>query len=159
MVEEFRDDLLKTGKISNIRWWGLPSREFSIEVSPDDLIRYKLTINDISQAIRNSNLNLSSGSVLTDQEEILIRTYNKKYEAVDLEGIEVISSIDGRKILLKDICSVQEQWPENRFYSEYNGRRSVGFNVMYNNNEDVVEIVEIAENLAREYEQKYAGTC
>ncbi|MCH7773593.1 MAG: efflux RND transporter permease subunit [Bacteroidetes bacterium] len=157
VVEEFRDDLLKTGKISNIMWWGLPAREFSIEVSPDNLIRYKLTINDISQAIRNSNLNLSSGSVLTDQEEILIRTYNKKYEAVDLEGIEVISSIDGRKILLKDICSVQEQWPENRFYSEYNGRRSVGFNVMYNNNEDVVEIVEIAENLAREYEQKYAG--
>ena len=157
VVEEFRDDLLKTGKISNIRWWGLPVREISIEVSPNDLIRYKLTINDISQAIRNSNLNLSSGSVLTDQEEILIRTYNKKYEAVDLEMIEVISSIDGRKILLKDICSVQEQWPENRFYSEYNGRRSVGFNVMYNNNEDVVEIVEIAENLAREYEQKYAG--
>jgi multidrug efflux pump subunit AcrB len=157
VVEEFRDDLLKTGKISNIMWWGLPVREFSIEVSPNDLIRYKLTINDISEAIRNSNLNLSSGSVLTDQEEILIRTYNKKYEAIDLEGIEVISSIDGRKILLKDICSVQEQWPENRFYSEYNGRRSVGFNVMYNNNEDVVEIVEIAENLAREYEQKYAG--
>ena len=157
IVEDFRDDLIKTGKISNIFWWGIPDREFSIEVSPDDLIRYNLTINDISQAIRNSNLNLSSGSVLTDQEEILIRTYNKKYEAIDLEGIEVLSSIDGRKILLKDICTVREQWPENRLYSEYNGRRSVGFNVMYNNNEDVVEIVEISLNMAREYEEKYAG--
>jgi len=157
IVEEFRDDLLRTGKISNIFWWGIPDRELSIEISPDDLIRYKLTIDDIAQAIRNSNLNLSSGSVLTNQQEILIRTYNKKYEAIDLEGIEVISSIDGRKILLKDICTVQEQWPENRFYAEYNGRRSVGFNVMYSNSEDVVEIVEIAENMAKEYEQKYSG--
>ncbi len=157
IVEEFRDDLLRTGKISNVFWWGIPDREFSIEISPDDLLRYKLTINEISQAIRNSNLNLSSGSVLTNQEEILIRTYNKKYEAIDLEEIEVISSIDGRKILLKDVCTIQEQWPENRFYAEYNGRRSVGFNVMYSNSEDVVEIVEIAENLAAEYEQKYAG--
>jgi multidrug efflux pump subunit AcrB len=157
IVEEFRDDLLRTGKISNVFWWGIPNREFSIEISPDDLLRYKLTINEISQAIRNSNLNLSSGSVLTDQEEILIRTYNKKYEAIDFEEIEVISSIDGRKILLKDICIIQEQWPENRFYAEYNGRRSVGFNVMYSNSEDVVEIVEIAENLAAEYEQRYAG--
>ena len=157
IVEEFRDDLLRTGKISNVFWWGIPDREFSIEISPDDLLRYKLTINEISQAIRNSNLNLSSGSVLTDQEEILIRTYNKKYEAIDFEGIEVISSIDGRKILLKDICTIQEQWPENRFYAEYNGRRSVGFNVMYSNSEDVVEIVKIAEDLAAEYEQRYAG--
>lgn len=157
IVEEFRDDLLKTGKMSNIWWWGIPDREFSIEISPEDLIRYKLTISDIAQAIRNSNLNLSSGSVLTEQEEILIRTYEKKYEAIDFENIEVISAIDGRKILLSDICTVQEQWPENRMYSEYNGRRSVGFNIFYNNNEDVVEIVEIAEKMAEEYEQKYAG--
>lgn len=157
IVEEFRDDLLKTGKISNIRMWGIPEREFSIEISPENLIRYKLTIQDISQAIRNSSLNISSGSVLTDQEEILIRSYNKKYQAKELENIEVISSVNGQKIKLDDICTVQEQWPENRFYSEYNGRRSVGFNVMYNNNEDVVEVVDITEKLAKEYEVKYAG--
>jgi multidrug efflux pump subunit AcrB len=151
IVEEFRDELLATGKMSNIWWWGIPTREFSIEISPEDLIRYKLTIADIAMAIRNSNLNLSSGSVLTEQEEILIRTYEKKYEAVDFEGIEIISSIDGRKIYLSDICTIREQWPENRMYSEYNGRRSVGFNIFYNNNEDVVEIVEIAEKMAEEY--------
>src|SRR5690606_36889443 len=86
IVEEFRDDLLRTGKVSNVMTWGLPTREISVEVSPENLRRYKITIDDISRAIRNSNLNLSSGSVLTDQEEILIRTYNKKYEAFDLEG-------------------------------------------------------------------------
>jgi multidrug efflux pump subunit AcrB len=157
IVEEFRDDLYKTGKMSNIWWWGIPEREFSIEISPEDLIRYKLTVNDIAVAIRNASLNLSSGSVLTDQEEILIRTYEKKYEAIDFETIEVVSSIDGRKILLRDICTVVEQWPENRLYSEYNGKKSVGFNVFYNNNEDVVEIVETVEAKMEEYQQKYAG--
>lgn len=157
IVEEFRDDLLRTGKISNITMWGLPAREFSIEVSPEDLIRYKLTIDDIAQAVRNSNLNISSGSVVTDEQEILIRSYNKKYEAEQLKDIEIVSSIDGKKIHLSDICNVKEQWPENWFYSEYNGRQSVGFNVMYNNNEDVIEIDEIVEKMAAEYEQKYAG--
>jgi multidrug efflux pump subunit AcrB len=157
IVEEFRDDLLRTGKISSINMWGTPAREFSIEVTPENLIRYKLTINDISQAIRNSNLNISSGSVLTDQEEILIRSYNKRYQAVDLESVQVISGIDGQKVSLADICTVQEQWPENRFYSEYNGRKSIGFNVMYNNNEDVIEIDRITTELAEKYEEKYSG--
>ncbi len=157
IVEEFRDDLYKTGKMSNIWWWGIPEREFSIEISPDDLIRYKITVSDIANAVRNASLNLSSGSVLTDQEEILIRTYEKKYEAIDFETIEVVSSIDGRKILLRDICTVVEQWPENRLYSEYNGKKSVGFNVFYNNNEDVVEIVETVEAKMDEYQQKYSG--
>ncbi len=157
IVEEFRDDLLATGKISEVRWWGLPPREIVIEVAPEDLRRYKLTTGDLSQAIRNSNLNISSGSVLTDQEEILIRSYNRKYEANEFEDIEVVSAIDGTRIRLADIATVREQWPENLLYSEYNGVRSVGFNVMYNNNEDVIEVTRITDELARQYEAKYAG--
>ncbi|MEE8336087.1 MAG: efflux RND transporter permease subunit, partial [Candidatus Neomarinimicrobiota bacterium] len=157
IIDEFRDDLMKTGKISNTRMWGMPNREISIEISPLNLERYKLTINEIAQAVRNANLNISSGSVLTRQEEILIRSYGKKYFAKDFENIEIVSEIDGRKIKLSDICTIKEQWPENRFYSEFNGKRSVSFNVMYNNNEDVVEIVEITEKIAEKYNQKYAG--
>jgi multidrug efflux pump subunit AcrB len=157
IVEEFRDDLLATGKISEVRWWGLPPREIVIEVAPENLRRYKLTTGDLSQAIRSSNLNISSGSVLTDQEEILIRSYNRKYEANEFEGIEVVSAIDGTRIRLADIATVREQWPENLLYSEYNGVRSVGFNVMYNNNEDVIEVTRITDELSRQYEAKYAG--
>lgn len=157
VIDEFRDDLMRTGKISNTMVWGLPEREISIEISPRDLERYKLTINDIASAVRNSNLNISSGSVLTAQEKILIRSYGKKYNSLEFEDIEIISGIDGTKIRLIDICTVKEQWPENRFYSEFNGRRSVSFNVMYNNNEDVVEIVEITEKIAKQYNEKYAG--
>ncbi|MGD8700685.1 MAG: efflux RND transporter permease subunit, partial [Gemmatimonadales bacterium] len=157
IVEDFRDDLLATGKISEVRWWGLPPREISIEIAPEDLRRYRLTIGDISQAVRNSNLNISSGSVVTGQEEILIRSYNRKYEANEFENIEIVSTIDGTRIRLVDIATIREQWPENQLYSEYNGRRSVGFNVMYNNNEDVIEVTRITEDLAREYEARYAG--
>jgi len=157
IIEQFRDDLLATGKVSEVRWWGLPPREITIEVSPENLQRYKLTIGDIANAVRNSNLNISSGSVLTDQEEILIRSYNRKYEAVDFESIEVVSSIDGTRISLADIAEVEEKWPENMFYAEYNGRVSVGFHVMYNNNEDVLEVTEVTDNVIREYEAKYAG--
>ncbi len=157
IVEEFRDALLQTGKISRTIIWGLPSREIVVEIPPENLQKYKLTVNDIANAIRNTNLNISSGSVLTEQEEIYIRSYEKKYQAHELENIEITSSIDGRKIMLSDICRIQEQWPDNIMYSEFNGERSVSFNVMYNNNEDVVEIVEITEQVAAEFEAKYAG--
>ncbi|MFC1785307.1 efflux RND transporter permease subunit [Candidatus Neomarinimicrobiota bacterium] len=157
VIDEFRDDLMRSGKISNTMVWGLPDREISIEISPRDLERFKLTINDIATAVRNSSLNISSGSVLTEQEEILIRTYGKKYNSQEFEDIEIVSGVDGTKIRLVDICTVKEQWPENRFYSEFNGKRAVSFNVMYNNNEDVVEIVETTERIAKQYNEKYAG--
>lgn len=157
IVEEFRDELLATGVVSNINVWGVPTREFSVEVSPETLIRYKLTIGDIAQAVRNSNLNISSGSIVTDNQEILIRSYNKKYDSRELAKIEVVSSIDGQKILLGEICTVVEQWPENVFFPENKGHKAIGFAAMYNNNEDALVITETTEALAKKYEAKYNG--
>ncbi len=157
IVTEFRDDLLRTDEVSNVQIWGLPGREIVIHVSPLDLERYKLTIDDISNAIQNANINISSGSVVTDREQILIRSYNKSYYVDGLENIEIVSTVDGQKVLLSDIAQIVEQWPENVFYSENNGKKAVAFNVMYNNSQDVVEIVETAEQLAKEYQEKYDG--
>lgn len=157
IVEEFRDDLLATGQISNVNWWGIPEQEIAIEVAPENLIRYRLTIGDIAGAVRNANLNISSGSVLTEQQEILIRSYNTRYRAEELRDIEIVSSIDGTRIRLADIATVREKGPDNTFFAEYNGRRAVGFNVMYSVNEDVVAITEITEELAAEYEARYGG--
>ncbi|MBT3251231.1 MAG: efflux RND transporter permease subunit [Candidatus Marinimicrobia bacterium] len=157
IVDEFRDELLKTGKMSQFMIWGIPTREISIEISPDELIRHQLTIEDITSAILSSNLNISAGSVLTEQEQIMIRSYGRKYYVDEFVNIELISSLSGERKKLSDICDVKEKWPENRFYSEFNGNRSVMFNVMYSNNEDVVEIVEITENIAAKMELKYGG--
>lgn len=157
IVQEFEDDLLKSGKISQINSWGLPSKSIYVEVTPDSLQKYGLTISDISNAIGRTNLNLSSGSIVTEKEKILIRTYNKEYEVEGIGNIPVYSSLDGTTVLLKQVCTVTEKWPENVFYTEVNGKTAIGLNIMYNNNEDVIEIAKIIDAKLEEYNQKYEG--
>jgi multidrug efflux pump subunit AcrB len=157
IVQEFEDDLLKSGEISQINNWGLPSKFIYVEVTPDSLQKYGLTISDISRAIGSTNLNLSSGSIVTEKEKILIRTYSKKYEAEGIGNIPVYSSLDGTTVLLKQVCTVTEKWPENVFYTEVNGKKAIGLNIMYNNNEDVIEISKVIDAKLEEYNQKYDG--
>ncbi|MBI9098819.1 MAG: efflux RND transporter permease subunit, partial [Spirochaetaceae bacterium] len=157
VVQEFEDNLLRSGKISQIDSWGLPSKYIYAEVSPDSLQKYGLTINDISRAIASANLNISSGSIVTEKERILIRTYSKQYEAEGIGNIPVYSSLDGTTLLLKQVCRVTEKWPDNVFYTEVNGKKAIGLNIMYNNNEDVVEIGKIVDEKLEEFNQKYDG--
>lgn len=157
VVQEFEDDLLSSGQISQINNWGFPSLYIYVEVTPDSLKRYGLTISDISTAITSANLNISSGAIVTDKERILIRTYSKQYEAEGIGNIPIFSSIDGKTVLLKQVCSVTEKMPENIFFTEVNGKKAIGLNIMYNNNEDVIEIAEIVDAKLEEYNQKYEG--
>ncbi len=157
VVQEFEDDLLRSGEISQINNWGLPSQYIYVEVSPDSLKQYGLTISDISGAISSANLNISSGAIVTEKERILIRTYSKQYEAEGIGNIPLSSSIDGTTLLLKQVCTIREKMPENIFFTEVNGKKAIGLNVMYNNNEDVIKIAEIIDAKLEEYNQKYEG--
>lgn len=155
--QEFIDDLLNSGQISQINSWGIPSKQIYIEVSPESLRRYDLTIDDISRAIQAANLNIASGAIVTEKERIQIRAYNKQYDVSGIENIPVYSSLDGTTILLKHLGNVVEKWPENHLYTKVNGGKAVGINIMYSNNEDVIEIGEIVDEKIEEYNQMYDG--
>lgn len=157
IADEFRDELTKTGKVSQIRSFGTPPREIIIQVSPTTLERYGLTIGDVSNMVRAANLNISSGSILTDRERIQIRSYEKKYQAEHLENIPVISGIDGHSILLKDIADISEDWPQNWFYEETDGKQTIDLHVMYGNDEDVLVISELLDQKIEEFEARYQG--
>lgn len=155
--DEFRDELTKSGAVSLIRSFGTPHREIVVEVSPTNLERYGLTVSDIGNSIRAANLNISSGSILTNRERIQIRSYEKKYQAEELENIPVISSIDGQQVSLKEIASIREQWPENWFYEETDGKQTIDLHVMYSNDEDVLDIAKLIDEKIIEMEARYGG--
>lgn len=157
VADEFKDELTKTGKVSNIRSFGTPPREIIVEISPTNLERYGLTVGDISNAVRAANLNISSGSILTQRERIQIRSYEKKYEAEQLENIPIISHIDGRTVLLKELATIREQWPDNWFYEETDGKRTIDLHVMYGNDEDVLDISDLIDQKIEEVEARYNG--
>ncbi|MCK5454151.1 MAG: efflux RND transporter permease subunit, partial [Calditrichia bacterium] len=73
IADNLREDLLATPEISQVAIQGLPNLEFSIEVSEADLRRYKLTFNEIANAVAAANINISGGKFETTDEEILIR--------------------------------------------------------------------------------------
>ena len=155
--DDFRDELTKTGKVSQIQSFGTPPREIIVEVSPTNLERYGLTVADISTAIRATNLNISSGSIMTRRETIQIRSYEKKYEAEALENIPIKSSIEGRTVFLKEIANIREQWPDNWFYEETDGKQTIDLHVMYGNEEDVLDIAKLIEQKIEEFETRYGG--
>ena len=77
-AQEFREDLIRTGEVTQINTWGFPREQIVIEPQSVNLERYGLTLEDIRNAVQSSSLNLSAGSILTGQEEIHIRTYEKR---------------------------------------------------------------------------------
>ena len=139
-AEKIEDDLLATGVVSQMNLQGFPALEISIEVSEETLRRYNLTFEQVSNAVRLNNQDISAGSVKGSNEEILIRSRSKKTDAALIGEIIVRSSADGTKLLLRDIGVIKEQFSETPNRSFLNGERAVFIEVQKLENEDLRKI-------------------
>ena len=80
MAEKVEQDLLSSKEISQVDILGYPPVIIAVDIRENDLLKYGLDFTTISNIIKMSNIDLSGGSVKTDNEEIVIRSMNRSTE-------------------------------------------------------------------------------
>lgn len=154
-ADYIEDDFLNTGFISQISISGIPEMEISVNVKENDLSALGLTINDIAQKIAIENRDISSGTIKTAKEELIIRSENKTTSTQKLEELIIRSDANGGLLRLRDIAEVKLQLSETAAASFYNGKPSVGIFVNKLPEEDVLQITDyVKEYLATFNEQQ-----
>ena len=135
-AEEIEDDLKAMDGVSKIRISGYPVEEMEISVRENDLKKYDLSFQDINRAISSENIDITGGTVKSSDENFMIRSNNKKYNANEISEI-VVKKINNRIIKIKDIASVERIWKDVSNRKFYNKTAGVVINVFNTNNEDI----------------------
>ena len=135
-AEEIEDDLKAMDGVSKIRISGYPVEEMEISVRENDLKKYDLSFQDINRAISSENIDITGGTVKSSDENFMIRSNNKKYNANEISEI-VVKKINNRIIKIKDIARVERIWKDVSNRKFYNKTAGVVINVFNTNNEDI----------------------
>ncbi|RNC85064.1 MAG: efflux RND transporter permease subunit [Winogradskyella sp.] len=152
---QVENDLRGIDGISQIQISGYPQEEIEIAIDENSLLAYNLTFNEVSQAINQASLISTGGTIKTDAEEYLIRAKNRSYFADDLSNLIVKSDPSGRKIQLKDIAIVRDQFSETPNASFYNNNLSISVTITSTNSEDLISSAEKTKAYIEEFNQKY----
>ncbi len=139
---EVENDLRRIDGISQITISGYPEEEIEIAVREQDLKIYNLTFRQVANAVANSNLLTTGGSIKTEAEEYLIRANNRSYYGDELDNLVVRADASGNIIRLKDIATVVDRWNETPNRSYFNGNIAVRIQVSNTNNEDLLSSAE-----------------
>lgn len=139
-ARQVENDLLANENISKVNLSGFPEEELVVSVRENDLRRFNLTFDQVANAVRQANIEISGGTIKGSSEELLIRSKNKSYYAKDLENLYITTNIDGRRVRLYEIADVRDTWAEtaNRVY--VNGKPAVFINVRNTTDENLLKI-------------------
>lgn len=99
-------------------------KQFQVLLRPDMLRNYKLTIDEVRQAIERSNRNFSGGILNLGSEEILIKGEGRVQSLKDIEKT-VITSRNNVPIYLSDVAEVKIGSKFRREAAGHNGQEAV----------------------------------
>lgn len=125
---------------------GGQEREVRVEVAPDKLAYYGLTINTLQSAVQSENSNTSGGSLRLGDGKYQLRVPGEFATPEELLGL-VVASHDGQPVYLKEVASVFDGFKEEVSRSRMNGRQAVNIAVKKRAGENIISIAKAVDEI------------
>ncbi|MDA1014928.1 MAG: efflux RND transporter permease subunit [Planctomycetota bacterium] len=148
-ARNLREELLQLPGVSKIQITGARGDEISVEVRPDKLLEYDITFDEIADAIRASNLDVSGGQLKGSRTSMAVRTLGELNRGVDLEELVVRNLADGRKLRLRDVAVIRDEFVESDLESYFNGKPGMNCVVYKNKSQDAIRIARVVKAYIR----------
>ena len=133
-------ELAALPSVSQVETSGVRDYEISIEVPLQRLRALGLTLTDIAHTIRRSSLDLSAGSIDTEQSQVRVRTLGQSYDQQDFEEIVLLSRGDGTVVRLGDVAQVRDGFQDTDLIVRHQGLPAVFVEVSRADGEKVMSV-------------------
>ncbi|MBP7547144.1 MAG: efflux RND transporter permease subunit, partial [Corallincola sp.] len=140
LAQQIRDEIVALPEVSTAEVFGARDYEIAIEVSESKLLAYGITFDEVATAVRNSSLDLPSGTIRARGGDILVRAKAQAYDAAAFGAIVVRTYADGRELRIRDLAEVIDGFSEDFGYARFDGKPTVGVQIKAVGDEDAMRI-------------------
>ncbi|WP_084397670.1 efflux RND transporter permease subunit [Henriciella aquimarina] len=153
-ADEVRDEiaLLEGGELAQVQ--GTLDEEVSIEVSEEALRRYNMTFAEVANAVRNSSLNSSGGTVRTDTGTVSLQARKLADNEKDFGDIIVRQTLDGGTIRIRDVATVIDGFVDADLDATFDGEPTAFIMI---NTPEKMDIVRFSNNIKDYMERANSG--
>ncbi len=102
---QVRNQLRTVPGVSEVNTWGGETRQYHIEVQPDRLRAYNLTLRDVFARVSENNANFGGGYIEHASQQYPLHGIGRAKTIGDLEEIVLVSR-EGTPVRLKDVATV-----------------------------------------------------
>ena len=150
-TEEIKDEI---DELSGITFTSIVAdleNEIKINIQESSLRKYNLSFQQIAQSINEWSLNMPSGSIKTDDGEILIRSNSQGYNISDFSKIPLIINPNGSIVYLGDISEITDTFSDKfEMDFQFNGDNANLITVFRVGNQNALDV----SATVREYVEK-----
>jgi HAE1 family hydrophobic/amphiphilic exporter-1 len=126
--------------VAQVNLVGGQEREIEVALDADKMQGYGLSVPQVQQAILTSNLDFPTGSVKTQDQDILIRLSGKYKNVDELKNLVVNTGQDGAQIRLSDVADVRDAQKEVDKLARIDRKGAIAIQIIKQSDANAVEV-------------------
>lgn len=151
LADALQDELEAIQGVLEVQMTGEREREIWVEVDPDRLNRYSLTLQQVVNALATKNMNVPAGELKIGRLEYLLRTIGE-FDSIDqIQNVIVKQIPGGGKIRVRDVAQVQDTYQEPIVIRRLNGKPAITLSVAKRGKGSTIQIVDTVHNIVEKY--------
>jgi HAE1 family hydrophobic/amphiphilic exporter-1 len=140
LKDRIQPQLSRVPGVAQVSLIGGDEREIRINLDAQKLRSYGLSILQVTQAIKTSNVDFPTGKVKDGATQYVVRVAGKLTSVDELRSLVIAQSREGGDIKLSDIAEVQDGQKEYTTQSRVNGVTSVGIQITKQSDANSVDV-------------------
>ena len=156
-AENVREELLALRNITLVELQGISDHEISIEVRPETLDNFGLSLLQISQAIQAGSADVSAGNVKTSEGDVSVRTDGQAYTAEEFAQIPIITTAGSDPILLGELANIKDGFEDKPILTRFNGRPAIMIDVSRTGKQSSIDIASTVRGYIQDYNERNSG--
>jgi CzcA family heavy metal efflux pump len=154
LAEKVADEIKLMPEILAAEVSGGLVREIQIYLDPQRLNQYGLTILDVYNAVKRSDINVPGGQVNVQGRRLLLRTLTEIKSVADYAKVPLIRR-DDRVVFLGEVGKIMDGHSEEVSYSRINGVTSASIAVQKRNGANILETTYKVRDKLKELEKSF----
>jgi multidrug efflux pump len=121
---------------------GIRDREFRVDVDPDRLAAYRLSLTEVTDSLRFRAANVPAGTTKGEGDARLVRGMTRVNDVEELSRVVIRPDADGGSVRVGDVADVRDTFAAGKFSGRVNGDPAIVLTVRKDEQADSVRISE-----------------
>jgi HAE1 family hydrophobic/amphiphilic exporter-1 len=144
--------------VAKVNLIGGREREIQVSIDANRLQGYNLSLVQVQNAILSSNVDFPTGSVQTNERDILIRLSGKYKTVDDLRNLVVATTPAGAQVRLMEVADVQDAEKDVEKLARVNQQSAIALQVIKQSDANAVEVSKQVKASIEKLQKDYASS-
>jgi multidrug efflux pump subunit AcrB len=153
LAEQLKTEIEKIRGVRKVELHAFPEREVRVSLDVEKMAQMNISIDQVALSVQSNNANIPGGTMNLGSKSFAVKS-SGSYKNLDELSNTVVSSYQGKPVLLKNIATIEFDYEDEKYLGRLNGQRAIFLTAQQKDDVNIFDIMDEVNPEIKKFESR-----